>query len=134
MHVRGLVEGGAVLGEQRLVRGDHARAVLHRLQQQGTGRLDAAHHLDHEVGLAHQGAGVVGEQRGGHVLAAVLGPVAHGHPDDLEAGADAVGELVPLLRDQAQHLGADRARAEHGHAQGGEGGAVRARRRLRDGL
>jgi hypothetical protein len=132
VHVGCLVERGTVLGQQRLVRGDDARAVPHRLEQQGAGGLDPAHHLDHEVGLAHERARVVGQQARGDVLTAVAGAVAHGDADHLEAGADAVGELLPLLRDQAQHLGADRARSEHGHAQGGVGRAVRRRRRLRD--
>ena len=43
------VEFRAVLGQQRLVRGDHRLAALHRVQQQRPGRLDAADHLDHDV-------------------------------------------------------------------------------------
>ena len=45
----GLEEGRAVLGEQRLVGGDHRGAVLERGQDQRAGRLDAADHLDDQV-------------------------------------------------------------------------------------
>ncbi len=47
-----LVEGGAVGGQQGLVGRDDARAGGHGRQDQRAGRLDAAHHLDDDVGTA----------------------------------------------------------------------------------
>src|SRR5205823_9108460 len=48
--VRGrVVQGTAVLGEQRLVRGDDALAGTEGLDQPGPGRLDAADDLDDHV-------------------------------------------------------------------------------------
>src|SRR6185312_2104018 len=49
-----LVQRRAVLGEQGLVGGDHAGAVLHRPQDEAAGRLDAPDHLDDDVGPGDQ--------------------------------------------------------------------------------
>ena len=47
--LRGREQGGAVLGEQRLVRRDDRGAGGHRPKDQGPGRLDPADELDHDV-------------------------------------------------------------------------------------
>ena len=59
-------QGGAVLGEQRLVGRDHRRAVVQRGQDQRPGGFDATDDLDHQVdvGPADQSLGVGGEQVG----------------------------------------------------------------------
>ena len=62
-----LVQLGAVVGQQRLVGGDHAGAAAQRGQQQRPGRFDAADHLDDDVDVVpgDQPRGVGGEQLGG---------------------------------------------------------------------
>ena len=46
--------------------------------------------------------------------------IAHADLDGSGVAADAVREIVILLREQAQHLGADGPRAEHGDAEDGQ--------------
>ena len=60
--VRFLVQGGAVLGQERLVAADNTGTVPHGGQDQGPGRLNAAHELDHDVGVLDEDFGVGGEQ------------------------------------------------------------------------
>ena len=62
-----------------------------------------------------------GVQRSGTVRVATSQTIsAHLMPQCIAAGEREYPEIRIMLRDQAQHLGADRARAEHGPAQGGE--------------
>ena len=90
MLLGGGVEGGAVLGEQRLVGGDDGGAVLERGGDERAGRLDAADDLDDDVDVAafDQGGGVGGEQRRVDVDALAA---AAGRPDgdagELDRGA-----------------------------------------------
>jgi hypothetical protein len=100
------VQGGAVLGEQRLVGRDHGLAGLQRGEQDRADRLDPADHLDHDV---HVRAGdqvhrVTGEQRGIDQHGA--GPARPPHRDagHLQPGTDPGGQVVGLLREQAVHL------------------------------
>ena len=114
-----VVQRRAVLGEQRLVGGDHALAGPQRLDQPGAGRLDAADHLDHHVDVValDQAERVGGEQRrvDRQVAAVAAGP-AHGDADELQRGADPGGQVVGLLVQQPDHLGADGAAAEQAPA------------------
>ena len=57
------VEGRAVLGEQRLVGGDDEAPCSMARRIRRAGRLDAADHLDDDVGPGDQLLGVGGEQR-----------------------------------------------------------------------
>ena len=120
--VGGGVERRAVLGEQRLVGGDHRGAVLHGAQDQAAGRLDAADHLDDDVGAGDELLGVRGEQRGvdRHVGARPL-RAAHGDADQLELRAHPGGEVVGVLDEPGRDGGPHDAAAEQGDAQGGTG-------------
>ncbi len=111
----GLEEGRAVLGEQRLVGGDHAGAVLERGQDERPGRLDAADHLDDQVDVVarDQGRRVGGEQPFGHLDLARRVEPAHGDADQVDRRAHARGQVAGLLLEQPHHLGAHRAAAEH---------------------
>ena len=120
--VRLLVEGRAVLGQQRLVAGDHAGAVPHRGQDQGPGRLDPAHQLDDEVGVLDQGLGVGGEQLARQFDVARGVDVAHGDAAQLQAGAGAGGQHVGVVKENPRHLGPDVATAQQGHFQGSQFG------------
>ena len=113
----------AVLGQQRLVRGDHRLAALQRGEQQRPGRLDAADDLDHDVdvGPGGQRVRVRGEQRAVDRGGPPVPDPAHRDPGQLQPGADAQGEVVGLLGEQPGHLGADDAAAEQGYLEGGQG-------------
>ena len=108
---------GAVRGEQRLVAGDDVGTGVQRLQDVGAGRLDAAHELDHDVGAEDEPLGVGREQLARQVDAALRVDVAHGDADEVEAGADAVRELLPVLEQRARDLCSDGSAAEQGDAQ-----------------
>ncbi len=101
----GGVQRGAVLGEQRLVGGDDARAVLEGGGDQGPGGLDAADDLDDHVDVAalDERGGVGGDELGGHALAHPAG-AADRDPGELDRGADARREVVRVRRHDARHL------------------------------
>ncbi|GAA3218842.1 hypothetical protein GCM10020256_23130 [Streptomyces thermocoprophilus] len=105
MLLRGGVQGGPVLGEQGLVGGDDGRAVLEGGGDEGAGGFDAADDLDDDVEVAafDEGGGVGGDQGGVDALADLVG-AAHGHPGQLDRGADARGEVVGVRRHDARHL------------------------------
>ena len=91
--------------------------AVQRGQQQGAGRLDAADHLDDEVDVVarDQRGGVGGEQRRVDGQVAVPLRAADGDADQLERRADPGGEVVGLLVQQPDDLGADDAAAEQGN-------------------
>ena len=81
----GLEQCGAVLGQQRFVRGHDRGAMPQGGQDQRPSRLNPADDLDHEIDVlsADQCLGVGGEQRGIDAWAvAVL--TAHGDADQLQ--------------------------------------------------
>jgi hypothetical protein len=95
-----VVQRTAVLGEQRLVRGDHALAGTQRLDQPGAGRLDPADHLDHHVHVvALDEAERVGREEGR--VDRQRTPVAVRPPyrdaGQLQRRADPGGEVVGVL-------------------------------------
>lgn len=112
------VQGGAVLGEQRLVGRDDARALLEGRGDQGAGGLDAADDLHHDVDVAafDEGGGVGGDQLGGYALADPV-RAAHGDAGQLDGGPDARREIVRVRRHDACHLGADHSTAQQRHLQ-----------------
>src|SRR5690606_7085198 len=112
----GLVELGAVGGEQGLVRGDDSRAGLDRLEDEAAGRLDAAHELDDEVRAADEAGRVGGEQPGVDDVGTGHGGVPDRDAHDLEPGPGPRGEVVGLLGQQPHHLGPDGPAPEHGDA------------------
>lgn len=99
------VQRGAVLGEQRLVRGDDGDAVLEGGGDQGAGGLDAADDLDRHVDVAafEQRGGVGGDERGVDALAH-LGGAAHRDAGELDGRADPGGQIVGVRRHDARHL------------------------------
>ena len=118
--VRGLEQLRAVRGEQRLVRGDDARAGSDRAVDEPARRLDAAHELDDEVGPVDERLGVLGEQVGrDHRADAVArsARVAHGDAHQVEARPGPGGEVVRVLDQRLRDLGADHPAAEQRDAQ-----------------
>ena len=113
----GLVDRRPVLGEQRLVGGHDAGAVLQRGEDQRPGRLDAADDLDDDVHVVagDQRGRVGGEQPLGHLDLAGRVEAAYGDADQLDRLADPRLEVTGLLLQEADHLRADRAAAEDGH-------------------
>ncbi len=112
---RGVVDRATVLGEQRLVRGDHALTGPERLGQPGPSRFDATDDLDHHVDIValDQPERVRREQAlvqtdGG----AVTVDPADGDADDLQGRADPRGEVGRLLTHETDHLRTDRATTE----------------------
>ena len=114
-----LLRGGedvvAVLGEQRLVGGDHVLAVGDRLQHQVLRDAGAADQLDHDVDVrgAHHFPGVGGQTcalpstrlpRLLHVLV--------GDARDADGAAGAAPDLVGVAREHVPGAAADRADAE----------------------
>ena len=98
------MQGGAVVGQQCLVRADHALALLERAEQQGAGRLDAADEFDDDVDVVafDKCVSIGGEQVCRH--AGVPGRPAHRDADEFERRADARGKIGCLLVEQTHHL------------------------------
>ena len=111
----GLEQRRAVLGQQRLVGGDDAGAVLERGEDQRAGRLDAADHLDDQVDVVagDQPRGVGGQQPLGDLDLARRVEPAYGDTDELDRGAHPGRQVAGLLLQQPHHLRADRAAAQH---------------------
>ena len=120
--VRFLVEGGSVLGYERLVAGDHAGTVPHGGQDQGAGGFDPAHQLDHQVGVLDQGLGVGGEQLPRQLDLAGGVDVADGDAGQLQAGAGARRQHVGVVKENPRNLGPDVATAQQGYFQGSQFG------------
>ncbi len=101
----GGVQGGAVLGEERLVGGDDRGAVLEGGGDEGAGGLDAADHLDHHVDVAafDERGGVGGDQGGVDALPDAV-RAADGDPGQFDRGADPRGEVGGVRRHDARHL------------------------------
>ena len=91
-----------------------------RGEDQRAGRLDAAHQLDHEVGVLDQGLGVGGEQLVRQLDVARGVDVAHGDAAQLQAGAGAGGQGVGVVKQNPRNLGPDVATAQQGHFQGSQ--------------
>ena len=124
------VQGGAVLGEERLVGGDDRGTVLHGAQDERPGGLDAADDLDDDVGAGDEVVGVGREQRGVEAeVAAVAAGAAHGDADDVHRAADPGREVVAVLGEQPGHGGAHDAAAEQRDAQRFVRSRARSRRR-----
>jgi hypothetical protein len=106
VHLGGPVDGRAVLGQQRLVGGDHRLAVRHGGQNEGPRRLDAADHFDDDVHVVagDQGLGVGREQGGVDVGVALAAQPAHRHARQLHRRADPGGQVVGLLAQQPHDL------------------------------
>ncbi len=116
------IQGGAVLGEQRLVGGHDRGAVLHRPEDEAAGGLDAADDLDDDVGAGDQLGRVGREERGvDRDVGAVLAEPADGDADELEWRADPRPEVVGMGGEHPRHRRSDDAAAQQGHAQGGTG-------------
>ena len=104
------MQGTAVLGEQRLVRGDHALAGTQRLHQPGPGRFETADDLDDHVDVValDQPERVGREQPG---VDRQRSPVATGpadrDADQLQRRADPGGQVLGLLVQEADHLATD---------------------------
>lgn len=99
------VQRGAVLGEERLVRGDDGGAVLEGGADEGAGGLDAADDLDDHVDVtAFDQSGRVGGDQGGVDALTHLGGAPYGHARQLDGGPDARGEVVGVRRHDARHL------------------------------
>ena len=105
-------ERGPVMGEQRLVGGDHMLAgAERRLDRVLGGALLAADQLDEnvDVGIAGELDRVGDEAEAGDVGVAVLAPVARRHGHDLDRPADALGKGWATLGEKSQDPASDRA-------------------------
>ena len=124
-------EFGAVSGQDLLVGGHHRLAARQSRQQQLPGGVDAADELHHDVdlGMAHHGRGVAGEQVGRHAGAGTVRR-ANRDRDGHELGAAAGGDLGAPLLQKLHERSADRAAAQDAHADppGGGRGTGRSRR------
>ncbi len=111
---------GPSWASRALLPGDHAGAVLHGGEDQRTGRLDAAHQLDDEVGVLDQGVGVGGEQLARQLDVTLRVDGAHGDAGQLQAGAGAGRQRVGVVNQNPRHLGPNVATAQQGHFQGSQ--------------
>ena len=116
---RGLVDLGAVLGQQRLVGGHHGRAGFDGGQHEGARRFESADQFDDDVGVRGHGHGVAGQQRPVDPGEVDLVRIQAGHADEFDVPADALGEFVPLFHQQTRGLRSDGARAQQSDADGG---------------
>ncbi len=110
-----VVELGAVVGEQRLVGGDHVLAGGERLQDEGPRRLEPADQLDHDMDrrIVENPRGVRRHRQPGQVEAfAAAGDVDVGDRAELQPAAGALLEGGALRVEELHDAGADRAEAE----------------------
>ena len=110
---------GAVLGEQRLVRGDDVLARGDRGEHRALGLGRAADQLAHDVdvGAPDRRVEVGGEQRAIDVDDALrLVRIAHRDRADLEAGAEPRLDRRGVVGEQLDDAAADVAEAEQGDA------------------
>ena len=107
-----------VLGQQRLVGGDHGGTRVHGLGEQGSRGLDTADHLDDEIQVAarDQSVHVRGEQAGVDTGTFHVQP-AHPDTDEFQGPADALTQGVRLLAQYPGHLGTHHTGAEQRHLQ-----------------
>ena len=94
--------------------------MLQRREDQRAGRLDAAHELDHQVGVLDQGVGVGGEQFLRQVDIPLGIDVAHGDAGELQAGTGTGGKGVGVVNENPRNLGPNVATAQQGHFQGSQ--------------
>ena len=94
----------------------------HGGEDQGPGRLDAAHEFDDEVGVLDEGLGVGGEQLLRQLDVALGVEVAHGDAGQLQPGAGARGQGVGVVNENPRNLGPNVATAQQGHFQGSQFG------------
>jgi hypothetical protein len=107
------VERRAVLGEQRLVRGDHGRPCGDRPEQEGPGRLETAHELDDDVRTGDESLGVGGEEGAVDDRVPLGREVAHRDPDQLERGAHPGAEVHGLCGQQPDDFRPDDAASQN---------------------
>jgi len=110
-----VVELGAVVGEQRLVGGDHVLAGGERAQDERARGLESAHQLDHDVhaGVAEHAAGVAGHRQGRQVEAlARAGEIGVGDGGEGEPAPGALLEDRPTRLEDLDDAAADGAEAE----------------------
>src|SRR6185312_11934318 len=111
-------ELGAVMGEQRLVGGDHRPPPGERAFDHGQRRaVRAADQLDHRIdlGVARHRGGVVPPLIGADIDAAVARAVARRDGTDLDAPAGPRGDEVALTLQHIDETGADRAEPRERH-------------------
>ena len=108
-----------MVGEQRLVGGDHVLAGGERAQDEGARRLESAHQLDDDVhaGVAEHAADVAGHRQGRQVEAlARAGEIGVGDGGQREAAAGALLEHRALRGEDLHDAGADGAEAQQADA------------------
>ena len=84
------------------------------------GRFDAAHQLDHDVGVLDQGLGVGGEQLARQLDVAGRIDVADGDAAQFQAGAGAGGQRLGVVNENPRNLGPNVATAQQGYFQGSQ--------------
>ena len=106
-------------GDHVLVRRDDRLAGGERGGDEGPGRLLAAHDLDDHVGRAgHEVRRRVGQQVRRHAAAGCPRQVPCRHANELERACPGSESRRSTLQQPGHDLAPDRARAEHGNAQG----------------
>jgi hypothetical protein len=103
-------ERWSMMGEQRLVGGDHMLAGAERGLDRVLGNaLLAADQLDENVDLRIAGEldGVGHEAEAGDIDAPVLAPVARGYGCDLDRPAESLGKGITALGEKSQEAASD---------------------------
>ena len=105
----------AVLGEQRLVRGDDVLAAPDGLEDHRARRVDAADELDDDVDrrIVQHHVGVVGEDSLFELHASRLLLVLHRDAFDDERHAEALAHLIGVAREHVEDAAPDRAHPQH---------------------
>ncbi len=113
----GGVDLGAVLGQQRLVGGDHGGAGLDGRKHELARHAGAADQFDDDIGVGRHAHGVGGDdglvdprERIG------LGRIEAGDAGQLDRATDTCGKFFLLLDQQARGLGTDSARTQQSNA------------------
>ena len=113
----GSIDFWTILGQQRLVGGNHGSAGFDGRKHELAGHAGSANQFDHNVGIGGHAHGV-----GGHH--GLVDPrervgfrrIKAGDAGQFDRSSDACGKLILLLHQQACGLRADRARAQQSNA------------------
>ena len=118
---RGVEDLAAVLGQQRLVRGDDGLAGLDRGEDQAPRRAGAADQLDHDVDarVAHEAVGVGVKSDSAQLDAAVAREVEVRDPHQAQRRAEPPLDHRGIAREHLGHARADRPEAEQPDADRG---------------
>ena len=113
----GVEQFGSVSCQKRLVCGDHIAARIQCLKNVGSGRFDAAHDFDDDVGTENEALDVCCDEFGRETLWSGSLCVSNRDTNEFKLCTDSGCQFGLVFGQQARHLSSNRAGPEQGYAQ-----------------